>query len=731
MGKAIGIDLGTTNTVAAIMEGPRFRILLTQAHESSTRSAVFMPNDHQPLVGAKAYDKAGADPENVVISVKRLVGRQYEDPEVQEFREHYHYRVEKNPDGSDIVIPLRGRNYTPTEISSMILKKVKQDAELRLGEEVTHAVITVPAYFDPIQKEQTRIAGEMAGFRVKKIISEPTAAAIAHSMDQIDDTPMTMLVYDLGGGTFDISCLLSQNGMHAELDIEGNMWMGGDNFDQAIVNFCLASIKKEYGPDPSDDRKFMFAIRKAAETAKKELGEMNSTDIMLPPLKTGSGTVDPCITISRAQFENEIHKDVELTVRLMETAMKNADVTPEQIDCVLLVGGSTAVPLVRDRLIQRFGEDKISQNIDAMTCVAAGAAKLARDLAGITCPNPDCGEPGGYLNPLDATACEKCGHELIPEITCACGVKNSLSAEKCAGCGAVIASEGIHQVIPQGIGIEVEGGAYEVIMPKNSSYPSMNPYTRQFVTAEAAQENVYIPVYQGECLNDVTKNTFLGSGEIMLGEKVPADTPVDVSIRLDRDGVLTCDARVHYGQVEPVSFRIDPRLGLPKREPGGDNGDTGPDTTDWRTESGLNFGLAVSGIILDRHAWILPSADATELERIRDRMKSADDTNNEADGVAAAADFKEWISEHGSAQILALADMVSGIPNVPADLRQNLNSCLGRVTTCASQNRVTEAKAAFVELERALDEAIAALPAGGGGLPEQVGKGTKVKVAGK
>ena len=178
MGKTIGIDLGTTNTVAAIVEGQRVRILQTASQEYSTRSVVYMSKDHEPLVGSKAFDRAGSEPESTVISPKRLVGRQYDDENVQKAKGKYQYPIEKNPDGTDVVIPLRGKPYTPTQIQAMILRKVKEDAEKRLGEEVTHAVITVPAYFDPIQKEQTRIAGEMAGFRVKTIIGEPTAAAM-------------------------------------------------------------------------------------------------------------------------------------------------------------------------------------------------------------------------------------------------------------------------------------------------------------------------------------------------------------------------------------------------------------------------------------------------------------------------------------------------------------------------------------------------------------------------
>jgi len=712
MGLSIGIDLGTTNTVAAIMEGPRPKIIITMAHESSTRSVVYMHEDGQPLVGAKAYDRAGTEPESTVISIKRLIGRQYEDKHVQKSRTRYQYPIEQNPNGTGVVIPLRGRHYTPTEISAMILRQVKESAERYLGQEVTHAVISVPAYFDLVQREQTRIAGESAGLRVKQIISEPTAAAIAYGLDQDEEEPMTVVVYDLGGATFDISCLMSQSGMHAELGKEGDMWLGGDDFDQAIVEYCWERIKHQYdGPDPSKDREFMFALCKAAKKAKEELGEFDRTEVMpFRPLQTRSGPVTVCVPITRMRFEELIRGHIDRTVKLMEEAMRSAELAPYQVDCVLLVGGSTAVPLVRETLIAIFGGDKISQNTDAMTCVAVGAAKLARDLGSITCPNPNCKEPG-HLNPLDAAQCELCGFELTPEVKCrSCGTRNPLEAEKCGKCGEQMKLEDLYQVTVRPVGIEVEGGQYEVIMPKNSPYPSPSPYTVRFVTATAAQEVIHISLCEGECLDDIKRNQFLGAGEIRLEEQVPAGTPVDVSIRLDRDGVLHCEVRVHFGNLESYRFSIAPRLGAVSNPPQAADAED----DDWRVVVGFYRVYNLSSTILDRFTWLLANAETEELRQIHRDLESADSDKDRSRTEAAVAKGDRWFEQHHGAYLLALGDFFSRDSRVDSGIASQLGDCISRIASSASQGNSAQVQSQMSELDRLVDGAITSLRAGEG-----------------
>jgi molecular chaperone DnaK len=668
VGLSIGIDLGTTNTVGAVMEGTRARIIQISGHENLLRSAVYMPEKGDPSVGSKAYDRAGAEPEHVAISIKRLMGRQFDDEHVQKVRQRYQYRVEKNPEGSDVVVPLRGKNYTPTDISAMILSHVKKQAEQRLGQQVTHAVITVPAYFDPIQKEQTRIAGEQAGFRVKKILDEPTAAAVAYGLDECGDEPKTVLVYDLGGGTFDISALLITNGYYDQLDIEGDMWLGGDDFDQQIMDYCVQEIKNKHGVDPTSDRKFMFRLRAYAESAKKELGEIDQTEIDLTGvgLRGPSGEmIEGFIPITRTLFEQMISEQVQTTVGLMDTALKEADLAPEQVDSVLLVGGSTAVPIVRRALVQRFGEEKICQRMDAMACVAVGAAKIARDLAGIVCPK--C----GHMNPVDATACEVCQFELRPEKPCTeCGHTNPLDAEQCASCGAPFKEIDIGGKTPQAIGIEVEGGRYEIIMPKNFPFPSVVPCERRFRTARAAQMVIYVPVFQGEMSGDAHRNQFLGAGDIQLSTQVPRGTPVEVSISMDRDGVLSGSAIVRVGESPIVhTFSIDPRYGdkvMPVIDRDDDDEDIGGGAggssradahPPWKGE--LIYHLVLGQTLLNRFAWFMGDDMVKEMRAMVEAAEAADDANDEGKATEANARFRTWFESHSAYSLLAYADAIS------------------------------------------------------------------------
>jgi molecular chaperone DnaK len=301
MGKAIGIDLGDTNCVAAHAvtdeDGWRAEVVLNRARERATRSVVGLhAKSGETLVGTAAADNAALNPQNTIFSIKRLMGRLYDAPNVQEVQRRYRYRVVKPEDGDDVRVMLGDRMLTPTEVSAMILRKMKDDAEARLGDEVTHVVVTVPAYFSMNQRLATRMAGELAGLRVKTIIDEPSAAAIAFGVDLERGAMKNVLVYDLGGGTFDISVLFITGEMFDQLAIEGDMWLGGDDFDHAIMDYVLKAVQKEHGTDPSNDDQFMVLLKKAAERAKIELTEMLSTAIMLSatvPLPDGSrGDVD-------------------------------------------------------------------------------------------------------------------------------------------------------------------------------------------------------------------------------------------------------------------------------------------------------------------------------------------------------------------------------------------------------------------------------------------------------
>ena len=345
MGRAIGIDLGTTNTVSAIKKAT-VNVLQNSESQDLTPSIVGMYKE-QVMVGQLASDRALLAPKDTIYSVKRLMGRGFRDEQVQKVRNRYPYEIVEPADGTDddVGVILHGKQYSPPQISSMILEKIKQDAEMRLGDKVEYAVITVPAYFTEKQKAATRKAGQLAGLKVQKILDEPTAAAIAFGVDNVGpDDAKTILVYDLGGGTFDVSVLTIVGGIFAQLNIEGDMWLGGDDFDHKIMDHVVQHVESVYGIDPRKDARFMIELKKKAEQTKKSLSSMNRTDITIPGLlKNGDGDlIDLELELSRSVFEQMIAPSVAKSVELVRIAIKNAGetMTPDQIDHVLLVGGS-------------------------------------------------------------------------------------------------------------------------------------------------------------------------------------------------------------------------------------------------------------------------------------------------------------------------------------------------------------------------------------------------------
>ena len=423
MGKAIGIDLGTTNSVAAIKVG-EVKVLQNRESQDLTRSVVG-ENKNQILVGQKALDRQLLAPKDTIESIKRLMGRGFRDEHVQRVRKQVSYVVQEPSDGTDddVRVIMGGKEYSPIQISSVILKKIKEDAEARLNDTVEFAVITVPAYFTDKQKDATRKAGQLAGLKVQKILEEPTAAAIAFGVDNVGaDDSTTILVYDLGGGTFDVSVMTIVGGGFVQLSIEGDMWLGGDDFDRKIMDHVLLHVSTVYGIDGAADPRFMVELKKKAEQAKKALSSMTRTDVTIPGmLKDESGNlIDVELEISRTEFEGMIAADVARSIQIVRAALKGAGeaMTPEQIDHVLLVGGSSYIPLVQTALAEIFGREKLLMNVDPMKCVAYGAAILSAKWADrVECPK-------GHVNPGKNVICEvkDCGEPLATDIVVAAGV---------------------------------------------------------------------------------------------------------------------------------------------------------------------------------------------------------------------------------------------------------------------------------------------------------------------
>jgi molecular chaperone DnaK len=521
---AIGIDLGTTNSAAAIadQEGGTPRLLSRRA--ALTPSIVsYMSNVGEPtavIVGEEALQRAQRPSghrtaEQTIISVKRLMGRTTNDAEVEQIKRRYAYRIADSGDPGDsgVRVLIGNTPYTPTEISAQILRHIAADAAAALGEAVTHAVITVPAYFSEAQRAATRLAAQQAGLIVKKMIDEPTAAAIAFGLSHRNERHYA-LVYDLGGGTFDISLVQISDNQFAVLATEGDMWLGGDDFDLAIVAAIAQKISDDEKFDPSDDSSFQLAAKQAAERAKLELSSASTSTITLSV--TRSARLVPFqMTLSRQHFEELIEPFIERTLALVRKVLQDRDLVPEDITALLLVGGSTRMPIIQERLIDLFGAETLRDDIDPMLCVAYGAALLAAQLHGVICPH--------------------------------CATENDEQAALCTQCktplsnATLMSSIGLGEVTSRSLGIEVvdangRGDRFAVIIPKSTPYPLQQPMRRTF--SIGADDTIMVPVYEGEDAL-ASRNDLQGVIEYRLPKPVALNTPVSISFNFDRDRVLT------------------------------------------------------------------------------------------------------------------------------------------------------------------------------------------------
>jgi molecular chaperone DnaK len=529
MAKVIGIDLGTTNSVFTIMKD-KIDILQNKENEDSTPSVVsFYKN--QILVGSKALDRIEQASEDTIFSIKRLMGRAFSDKEVQKVKEYVRYKIIKPTHGTenDVRVILGGKEYSPIQISSLILKKIKTDAEMRLSDKVEYAVITVPAYFTDKQREATWQAGRLAGLNVQKILDEPTAAAIAFGMDKLGpEDSKTILVYDLGGGTFDVSVLTVVGGVFAKLDNEGDMWLGGDDFDRKIMDLVLEKIKAEYGVDASQNTQFMVALKKKAEKAKIDLSSMTATDIVIiGVLKDSEGNlIDVELDITRDQFESMIADQVKRSVDVVRKALNEASNEPEQIDYVLMVGGSSSIPMVRRALVEIFGEKKVYMNIDPMKCVGIGAGILAQIIGEIQeCP--------------------------------ICGTKNPPFTKICQNEDCRYPLEIVGDVTAMPYGIQTVGDLFEVIIEKGTPFPTQEPVIKTFRVSEDNLRRIKVPIFAGE-KETASENEHQATVWLQIPENVKKGTPVEVALSLNDNGSLEkAKVRLKEGPGKEVEVFLD------------------------------------------------------------------------------------------------------------------------------------------------------------------------------
>jgi molecular chaperone DnaK len=502
MAKVIGIDLGTTNSCVAVMDGKDAKVIENAEGARTTPSMVAFSDDGERLVGQPAKRQAVTNPENTLFAVKRLIGRRYEDPTVTKDKALVPFKIVKGDNG-DAWVEAGGKNQSPSQVSAMILQKMKETAESYLGEKVTQAVITVPAYFNDAQRQATKDAGRIAGLDVLRIINEPTAAALAYGLDKTEGK--TIAVYDLGGGTFDVSVLEIGDGVFEVKSTNGDTFLGGEDFDMRLVEYLAAEFKKDQGIDLKNDKLALQRLKEAAEKAKIELSSSQQTEINLPFITAdASGPKHLTLKLTRAKFEALVDDLVQRTIAPCKAALKDAGVSASEIDEVVLVGGMSRMPKVQEVVKQLFGKEP-HKGVNPDEVVALGAAIQAGVLQG--------------------------------------DVKDVLLLD----------------VTPLSLGIETLGGVFTRLIERNTTIPTKKSQT--FSTAEDSQSAVTIRVSQGE-REMAADNKLLGQFDLVGIPPAPRGIPqIEVTFDIDANGIVNVSAK-DKGTGKEHQIRIQASGGL-------------------------------------------------------------------------------------------------------------------------------------------------------------------------
>jgi molecular chaperone DnaK len=502
MAKVIGIDLGTTNSCVAVMDGKDAKVIENAEGARTTPSIVAFSGDGERLVGQPAKRQAVTNPENTVFAVKRLIGRRYDDPVTAKDKKLVPYEI-VNGDNGDAWVEAGGKKQSPSQISAMILQKMKETAEAYLGEKVEKAVITVPAYFNDAQRQATKDAGKIAGLEVLRIINEPTAAALAYGLDKTEGK--TIAVYDLGGGTFDISVLEIGDGVFEVKSTNGDTFLGGEDFDMRLVEYLAAEFKKEQGIDLKNDKLALQRLKEAAEKAKIELSSTTQTEINLPFITAdATGPKHLTLKLSRAKFEQLVDDLVQRTIEPCKAALKDAGLKAGEIDEVVLVGGMTRMPKIQEIVKQFFGKEP-HKGVNPDEVVALGAAIQAGVLQG--------------------------------------DVKDVLLLD----------------VTPLSLGIETLGGVFTRLIERNTTIPTKK--SQVFSTAEDSQSAVTIRVFQGE-REMAQDNKMLGQFDLVGIPPAPRGVPqIEVTFDIDANGIVNVSAK-DKGTGKEHQIRIQASGGL-------------------------------------------------------------------------------------------------------------------------------------------------------------------------